>query len=455
MKHEIFQALGVPMPDTTRMDAATEMWERLFLDSAPWLDGTTKSCGIATAVAGECARLTVVELDTNTNHTRRAEYLMQQLQPMLQQLRPAMELACATGTMVFKPYPIGKRLAVDLVPVWRFFPVDFDQQRHITAAVFTDTVKLHRRYYTRLEYHRRTPTDYRVDNLAFVSDNPQHLGRACDLHEVAQWAELSPSVVLQYADGHAPERMLFALFRVPWGNHIDPESPMGVSVYSRAVNLIEEADRQYSRILWEYEGSELAVHASEGALRPNGRMPKIKQRLFRELRLDNGDRDLYQVFSPAIRDTSLFNGLNQLLRRIEFACNLAYGTLSDPQNVARTAEEIKSGRQRSFSAVCELQQTLDASLQELIAIMQIYCDLYRLAPHEEVDIRFVWGDGVQEDVAAEFERRRLMVEQGILKPEKLLAWYFHISEQQAAQFLPTASSIPNDIGKTASGNATS
>ena len=40
------------------------------------------------------------------------------------------------------------------------------------------------------------------------------------------------------------------------------------------------------------------------------------------------------------RDASFFNGLNQQLRRIEFNSNLAYGTLSDPNNTDKTAEEI-------------------------------------------------------------------------------------------------------------------
>lgn len=104
---------------------------------------------------------------------------------------------------------------------------------------------------------------------------------------------------------------------------------MGVSVYARAVNLIKEADRQYSRTIWEYEGSELAIDVDLSMLKNGEEIPEGKERIFRML--DAGEDGFYKVYSPAIRDENLFNGLNKILQRIEFNCGLAYGTLSDVQ----------------------------------------------------------------------------------------------------------------------------
>ncbi|MEG2653166.1 MAG: hypothetical protein RSA17_06275, partial [Ruthenibacterium sp.] len=189
-----------------------------------------------------------------------------------------------------------------------------------------------------------------------------------------------------------------------------PSSPAGVSAYSRAADLIEQADRQYSRILWEYEGSELAVDASVGAvLTEDGRtrLPRTAQRLFRELGIDHGDGgDLYSVFSPVIRDESLFNGLENLLRRIEFACYLSYGTLSNVQQVEKTAEEIKMSRQRSYSAVCDMQKSLALALTKLVRVMDLYASLYRLAPQGAYEASFSFGDAVATDTAAEREAMR-------------------------------------------------
>ena len=55
-----------------------------------------------------------------------------------------------------------------------------------------------------------------------------------------------------------------------------------------------------------------------------------------------------------------------MLKRIEFQCGLAYGTLSDPQNVDKTAEEIRSSKQRSYTTVKDLQRALSTALTDLV-----------------------------------------------------------------------------------------
>lgn len=207
--------------------------------------------------------------------------------------------------------------------------------------MFVERVKKGRAWYTRLESHQLTDVGYTVQNKAFISYQEGELGVPAALTSVDEWADLEESFVLGYQNGDTLERPLFVYFKMPFANHIDAESPLGVSVCARAAGLMEQADRQYSRILWEFEGSELAIDADAMALKDT-KLPKGKERLFRKIGVQkhNGD-ELYNVFSPAIRDASLFNGLNQLLRRIEFNCNLSYGTLSDPQNQEKTAEEIR------------------------------------------------------------------------------------------------------------------
>lgn len=250
-----------------------------------------------------------------------------------------------------------------------------------------------------------------MHNAAFVSSSRDKLGTKTKLSAVPEWSSLAPQWGVRRADGDAFGCPLFCYFRIPFANQADPASPLGVSVYSRAVSLIEEADRQYNRILWEYEGSELAVDASIGALQIGGNdnfsMPKHRKRLFRELAVDKGDGgDLYSVFSPQIRDQSLFNGLNNLLRRIEFACCLSYGTLSDPENVAKTAEEIKMSRQRSYSAVADIEKSMENALRTLVDIMNTYATLYRLAPEGAYETSISFGDSVITDTAAEREQMR-------------------------------------------------
>lgn len=438
------RALKVDVAISADMQSAIDLWELMLADKAPWLDDTTQSLGLPAAIAGEFARLTTVEMESAVEGSARADYLQGEYRVVLDQLRISVEYAAAGGGVVFKPYVDGEHIAVDCVPAWRFLPTAFNSRKEITGAVFVEQVTRGKTYYTRMEHHQLTDDGYTIRNLAFSSQSEGTLGSQCPLDAVDEWAELEEELTIRYKDGTAPERMLFAYFRLPLANVIDPGSPLGVSAYSRAVDLIKEADRQYSRILWEYEGSELAIDASTGVLNKDEdgkwHMPKRKRRLFRELGIDgtNGN-DLYEVFSPAIRDTSLFNGLDKLLKRIEFNCNLAYGTLSDPQNVDKTAEEIRSSKQRSYSAVCDVQKSLQSALEHLLWIMDFYATMYKLAPKGEYEASFTWGDGVLQDTDKEFATRKALVDSGYLRPELLLAWYFGVSEEAAREYMPAAS----------------
>ncbi|MDE5885822.1 MAG: hypothetical protein K2H29_12205, partial [Oscillospiraceae bacterium] len=62
---------------------------------------------------------------------------------------------------------------------------------------------------------------------------------------------------------------------------------------------------------------------------------------------------------------------------------------------------------------------------------------------ENAEITCTWGDSVLEDTDKEFQRRLQLVTSGNLKPEKMIAWYFGCSEEEAISYLPEQS---NDGG---------
>ena len=428
--------LGADVAVSNEMQIAIELWQKLFQNKAPWLDKHTQSLELATSIAGEFARLVTTEFHSEITGSKRAEFLQENYKYILNNLQEQTEFAAALGGIAFKPYVDGGRIAIDFVHASRFIPTAYNSRREITGAVFVERVKKGIYWYTRLEYHDLKDEGYTVRNKAFISRQENDLGVPTNLSSVDEWASLEVEITLGYQDGSTLERPLFVYFRMPFANHIDPESPLGVSVYSRATGQIREADKQYSRTLWEYKGSELAINAGVDVLKGT-KLPEHDQRLFRELNVNKGSGDdLYDVFSPAIRDSALFNGMNQLMRRIEFNCHLSYGTLSDPQNQEKTAEEIRMSKQRSFSVVSSIQESLEGALEHLIWIMDYYTSLYQLAPAGEYETTFTWGDGVLTDTGVEFAQQKAMVDSSILKPEKFLAWYYGISEEEAAKYMP-------------------
>lgn len=415
------------------MTQGIELWSRMYHGNPEWIKKGTTSLGLAAAVAEEYARLVTLEMVSELSGSPRADFLDSVYQQLLTRLKNAqLEYACAKGGMVFKPYVQGGGLYIDCVQADRFYPTAFDSGGRLTGAVFAEQLVRDGVIYTRLESHSFADGVENIINKAFSSRSSTALGAEIPLSDVPEWADIEPETRVENLT--AP---LFSYFSPCAANNLDDTSPLGVSVYARATELIRDADMQYGRLLWEFEGGELAVDAAPDMLRPtDGKclvMPSGRERLFRQL--ESADTDFYNVFSPQLRDTSIINGLNAILRRIEYNCRLSYGTLSDPQDVDKTAEEIKASKQRSYSAIAKTQESLSAALRGLVTAMDALCTLYGLSPAGNIEQSFSFDDSIVADRKTEFQERMQLQTASGMRPEVNLAWYFGISEDDAKQLL--------------------
>lgn len=438
-KSTIQKELKVDVAVSDRMANNIDLWGRLYSNLPPWVSDTVKTLGLPAAIAGEFARLVTLEVETEVENN---DYLNEQYQEVIKQIRRYCEYGCATGGLVFKPYPSGENIEVDLVQADKFFPTSYNSRGEITGAVFVEVKVIGDKKYTRLEYHNLNGTDYYISNTAYESKNTNipgmedNIGKQVPLASVEEWADLEEETTIKNI-----ERPLFSYFKIPLANRIDTTSPLGVSVFSDAIDLIKEADKQYSRILWEYEGSELAVNASIDCFKLdiNGKpiLPEGKERLYNSLDYGVGEfNKALEVFSPEIRDSSLFNGLNQLLRRIEFQCGLAYGTLSDVNESDKTATEIKASKQRSYSTVKDIQNSLEEALEHLVYIMSVWAKLYNLNTNMNYDITFNWDDSLVLDKDTELESMRQDVASGIIRAELYIMKKYGVSEEEARKMMP-------------------
>lgn len=436
-KDLVAKKLNIDVAVSDNMSNAIDLWSKIYENKSPWLDDDIKSLNLGAAIANEFARLVTVEFESEITGN---DFLQEQYSNVLNKLRKYVEYGCAKGGLVFKPYLYGETIAVDYVQADKFLPIAYNTKGEITAAVFVEQKRIGKELYTRLEYHDLKGTTYTIQNLAFCStslgsDNAYDLGTEVPLTSVDEWSSLSPLVTINNI-----KKPLFAYFKVPQANNIDTNSPLGVSVYSRAIDLIKEADKQYSRILWEFEGSELAINASVDCFKldkeGNPILPKGKERLYRSMEYGVGEfSKVMETFSPTIRDSSLFNGFNNILKRIEFNCNLSYGTISDPQNVDKTAEEIINSKQRMYSSVKDIQNSLEGALNDLIYAMSVIGQLYGLC-NGNYEVSYNWDDSIIVNKDKELEIMRNDVIAGIIRPELYIMKEYGVTLQDALKMMP-------------------
>jgi len=503
----IEQALHVAPSISSQMETAINLWTDMYKDQSPWLHEPTYenpsrvvSLGLPALISSEKARTALIEFQSeittptkeveveNPNYqepeedeygniiptmetptiteehpvgnTERAEYLNTQYEKLKKQLRKQIEYGIAKGGLVIKPYVVmttptddndveyDADIEFDFIQADAFYPLAFDAAGKITEAAFIQTKTEKDTIYRRLEYHKWENNVVTVINKAYKSDtniadngmSGVDLGHEIPLTDIPEWKALQEKITIKNV-----QQPLFAYFKVPEANTIDTSSPLGVSGFSRAVNLIKDADMQYSRLLWEYEGGELAIDIDRDALNiiegPDGSTHSVpnqlQSRLFRKV--DLGEANTYQPYAPTLRDVSYVNGLNTILMRIEDACSLSRGTLSDAADVARTATELKILKQRSYQANADIQQSIEQTLKDVVYIMNTYCTLYEITPEGEYDVSFEWDDSIIVDVDEELNKRLTLMQNGLASKLETRMWYFGETERQALEALQKVS----------------
>jgi len=410
--------------------------------------------------------------------TKRADYMNKQYHDkLLPKLRTQLEYGVAKGSLIIKPYVIKTKvqevagvesvegtldnyeIGFDFVQADCFYPFSFDSSGNLIEVAFIQTKVDKENVYTRLEYHKIENNNVVIINRAFKSnatingqDNTSSnisLGQEIKLTDVTEWKDIPEKATIKNVS-----KLLFGYFKMPEANTIDPHSPLGISGFARAKDLIKEADLQYSRLLWEYEGGELAIDIDRDALMDTGDrngdthaiMGHLQRRLYRSV--DLGESDTYKPYNPSLRDGSYVMGLNNILMRIEDVCALSRGTLSDVAAEARTATELKILKQRSYSSNAEIQQSLEIALKDVVYAMDVYCTLYNIVGDVNItngridtkklglyDVSFTWDDSILVDVDTELSKRLTLMEKGLTSKQEVRMWYFGESERQAVDAL--------------------
>lgn len=392
-----------------KMETSIRTWSDMYETGGYWVNRKkgVSSLRLPSILSSEMAKLVLREFEVSYPESARAEFLEKQLTPFFKMLRDSVQVACAMGGVVFKPFvsPQGN-IVVDVIQADRFFPEAFDSSKRMTAAVFVQEIQKSTGLYTRIEYQRFTGSSHEIINRAYYSRSGDTIGNEIALADVPEWENIAPEALIQNVD--VP---LFAYFKMPNSNTADRFSPLGASIYAEAVDLIKDADEQYGYMRWEYKGGQMAVDIGEDLLlhprndgmygdglnQPKTIVPEFEERLYRGRSQGAMDDNFYEIFAPQLRDDSYRAGLNEVLQRIEFNCGLSYGTISDPSVIAKTATEVLFSKDRSLATVQDIQKQLEEAIIQVVYIIDVWATLYNLAPQGDTGIMIDWGDAVGND----------------------------------------------------------
>lgn len=419
--------------DISTSDEVMKLIEKcsdIYNHKASWLNEEVKSLNVAKTICEKVAKAVTIEFKSQVKD----KDIDKVYQRFIKNIRTNTEYSLAKGGMFFKPFYSNGKIKVSCIHADKFIPTKFDSTGELLGGIFFDQIIKGNDIYTRLEHNDLNDTTLTIKNVVYKTDknNSNTLGTKTSLALIPEWKDIQEQTTIGNVD-----RLLGGYFKIPIANPVDNTSLIGVPIFANAIEILKEIDKQFSRTLWEYEGSELALDVDATAFEKdeNGNyvLPKGKERLFRMI--DLGDETQWNVFSPAIRDTALFNGLNEWLRQAESQCGLSFGVISKETSIAKTATEINSSKQDYYVTVSDIQGALQTALEDLVYGIDTLMTLYNVPHKTEPDISFDWDDSILVD--SEKKQTQALVEKnaGLIDDIEYFVQTRDYSEEEATEYV--------------------
>lgn len=148
------------------------------------------------------------------------------------------ELAFALGTGAFVEYLDGDDVKIDYIRAGMIYPISWDNGRVQECAFASErTTGKQKKVY--LNIHRLEAGKYVIENHMFDRNG-----------SVLTETDLPDEVLPEVRTGSAIPR--FQIFSPNIANNIDPDSPLGISVYANALDQLESADLVYDSYCNEF-----------------------------------------------------------------------------------------------------------------------------------------------------------------------------------------------------------
>lgn len=422
---DIKAALNIKAAVSQDMLNRIECWHNCYSGNAYWLTDNVQSLRLEQSITREFSNIVFNEMTASVTVPK----LDAIFKTAIRDINMYFQEALATGAMVIKPLGSDR---VQFVAANAFIPIEYDSRGRLIKVIFPEFKKLNDKYYTRLEYHDLDPEKgLTITNTAYVSERDESLGKEIPLTVVEEWANLPPFTAYPLM-----KRPAFGYYRNPVKNTIDG-SHCGMSIFDAALEIIHKTDIQFGRLDWEFESGERAIHVDEVALREGKDVDHLNKRLYRTIPVDEGDTQLFKEFSPELRQVDIIAGLEEYKRNIEFAVGLAYGDLSNPQTVAKTATEIKSAKERKYNTVTAIQNNLRYCLDDLVYALAFYNSLTTSGYEFVCDFK----DSILTDEETERKQDIQDLNLGILRQEEYRAKWYGETIEQALKNLPKSAEV--------------
>lgn len=406
---DIGKIFGVELISSNDMNSALTRWNNISTGKPPWknAEDEIETVNMAKHISDTRAKLTTLDIGIAISGSPRADFLQELADDLLKRLPDRVAEADRLGGFIIK----WNGETWDFILPGNFGVTAKDNNGEIVGAIFAAHTSQGSAHYTRLEYHRFEGTSteggrlYKVTNKAFKNQlSPKGevtLGAEVALSKVEAWAHMEPEVTISNL-----EHPLFAYYRLPGANTIDPASPLGVSVFANAITELKAIDIAVSRKNTEVEDSKHITFVGQ-ALIKNAQNHQIEMpRFVKGLGMGLNDTETTAVHEhvPTMLTDQRIKDINFNLSMAGVKCGFSEGVfVLDGQTGMITATQVEADDRDTIQTIKADRDALKDALELAFYGADALTTLYGLAPLGEYEINFNFGDityNYEEDKAA-------------------------------------------------------
>lgn len=406
---DIGKVFGVELISSNDMNTALNRWNDISTGKPPWknAEDQIETINMAKHISDTRAKLTTLDIGIAISGSPRADYLQELADDLLKRLPDRVAEADRLGGLIIK----WNGETWDFILPGNFGVTAKDDNGEIVGAIFAAHTSQGSAHFTRLEYHRFEGTSqeggrlYKVTNKAFKNQlSPKGevtLGAEVTLDKVDAWAHLEPEVTISNL-----EHPLFAYYRLPGANTIDPASPLGVSVFANAITELKAIDIAVSRKNTEVEDSKHITFVGQALIKNAQNHHLEMPRFVMGLGMGLNDTETTAVHEhvPTMLTDQRIKDINFNLSMAGVKCGFSEGVfVLDGQTGMITATQVEADDRDTIQTIKADRDALKDALEQAFYGADALSTLYGLAPLGEYEINFNFGDityNYEEDKAA-------------------------------------------------------
>lgn len=375
---------------------------------------------------------TMTVKDTAGNDSRRSEWLGAGLQKVWSKNKEVVAQTLGKGGKVFVPYVQDGKPYVDIIDQSRMVITAMKGDEITGATLMADIASVNDKVYYRFADYELIGNTHIIRNRA-TTDR----GGAVELNVVPEWEGIQPEITI-----NGVEHILFGYLKCPTDSREDKQI-MGVPITYGSEEIIRDLYDCLNDMRREYRLKQPFVGADDRLFDKDSRLPDNGLfKKFRQSGLKEGS--FWEVFDPAIRDSSYLARFQQLCGLLESSVGVSPGILTKAEKTYVTDDEIKQQNSDTFAMIDSIRENIETAFRQTAYALDVLAEFYGATPAGAMgdwQIIWDWDYSMMESSTETFTQLSELESRGLVLPERLVSFVTGMNLEEAKAEVDAAKAL--------------